>query len=149
MRVAFSGYDGSFELGDRVATRSTVPCGVTSFNGAQGYRVLAGEPARLVLPASPATLRVTSLPAIDRFSGLWLVSPDGRMVDVSPYVPRLPGPVALTIPAIAPEEWKLVRVSSPSEWMALTTGAGALAAIVDVTLTPDERKTVDLEKAGR
>ncbi len=149
MRVAFSGYDGSFELIDRVATRSTVSCGVTSFSGAQGYRVLAGEHATLVLPANPATLRVTSLPAIDRFSGLWLVSPDGRMIDVSPYLPRLPGPVAFTIPALAPEEWKLVRVSSPSEWMALTTGGGALAAIVDVTLRPDERKTMDLEKAGR
>jgi hypothetical protein len=85
---------------------------------------------------------------VDRFSELWLVSPDGRMIEVSQYVPRLPGAVALTIPALAPEAWKLVRVSSPSEWMALTSG-GALAAIVDVTLTPDERKTVDLEKAGR
>jgi hypothetical protein len=149
MRVAFTGYDGSFDLEDRVPSRSTVLCGVTSFSGAQGYRVLAGEHARLVLPANPATLRVTSLPAMDRFSGLWLVSPDGRMIEVSQYVPTLPGAVALTIPALAPEAWKLVRVSSPSEWMALTTGGGALAAIVDVTLTPDERKTVDLEKAGR
>jgi hypothetical protein len=149
MRVAFAGDDGSFDLEDRVPSRSTVLCGVTSFSGAQGYRVLAGEPARLVLPANPASLRVTSLPAMDRFSGLWLVSPDGRMIEVSSYVPRLPGAVALAIPALAPEAWKLVRVSTPAEWMALTTGGGALAPIADVTLTPDERKTVDLEKAGR
>ena len=149
MRVAFTGDDGSFDIGDRVPSRTTVLCGVTSFNGAQGYRVVAGEHATLVLPANPATLRVTSLPAMGRFSGLWLVSRDGRMIEVSPYVPRLPGAVALTIPALAPEAWKLVRVSTPAEWMALTTGGGALAAIVDVTLRPDERKTVDLEKAGR
>jgi len=149
MRLAFTGHDGSFDLQDRVNARSTVLCSVTSFSGAQGYRVVAGEHARLVLPANPATLRVTSLPAMDRFSGLWLVSRDGRVIEVSPYVPRLAGAAALTVPALAPEAWKLVRVSSFSEWMALTAGGGALPGIVDVTLKPNERKTVDLEKAGR
>lgn len=149
IRLAFTGSDGSFEVGDRVPSRSTVLCSVTSFSGAQGYRVVAGDPARLVLPSNPATLRVTSLPAMDRLSGLWLVSRDGRVIDVSPYVPRLPGSLTLSIPALAPEAWKLVRVSSPSEWMALVTGGGAFSGIVDVTLKQDERKTVDLEKAGR
>jgi hypothetical protein len=148
MRLAFTGDDGSFDIGERVP-RSTVLCSVTSFAGAQGYRVVAGEPARLVLPSNPATLRVTSLPELDRFSGLWLVSPDGRVIEVSPYVPRLPGPATLTIPALAPEAWKLVRVSSPLEWMTFARGGGALAGLADVTLTPDERKTVDLKTAGR
>jgi hypothetical protein len=143
MRLAFTGNDGSFDLGARVASRSTVLCSVTSFSGAQGYRVIPGEHARLVLPANPATLRVNNLPAMDRFSGLWLVSRDGRLIEVSPYVPRLPDAGALTIPALAPEGWKLVRVSSPSEWMALTMRGGALAGIIDVTLKPDERKTVE------
>jgi hypothetical protein len=142
-RLAFTGHDGSFDVKDRVASRSTVLCSVTSFSGAQGYRVVAGEHARLVLPANPATLRVRSLPALDRFSGLWLVSRDGRVIEVSAYVPSLPGAVTLTIPALAPEAWKLVRVSSPSEWMGLSIGGGTLPGIVDVTLTPNERKTVD------
>ncbi len=149
MRMAFTGYDGSFDIKGRVASRSTVLCSVTSFSGAQGYRVVAGDYARLVLPANPATLRVLSLPAMERFSGLWLLSRDGRVIEVSPYVPRVASAAALTIPALAPEAWKLVSVSSFSEWMALTTGGGALPGIVDVTLKPDERKTVDLEKTGR
>lgn len=149
MRVAFTRGDGWFDLEGRVASRATVLCSVTSFSGAQGYRVVAGQPARLVLPADSATLRVTSLPEMDRFSGLWLVSRDGRVIEVSPYVPRLPGAVPLTIPALAPEAWKLVRVSTPAEWMALAMGGGALTGIVDVTLKPDEQKTVDLKSAGR
>ncbi len=142
VRLAFTGSDGSFDLRARVPSRSTILCGVTSFSGAQGYRVVAGEPARLVLPSNPAWVRITSLPAMDRFSALWLVSRDGRVIDVSPYVPRLPGAVTLTIPWLAPDAWKLVRVSSPSDWMALITGGGALTPIVDLTLKPDERKTV-------
>ncbi len=149
LRLAFTGNDGSFDIGDRVASRSTVLCSVTSFSGAQGYRVVGGEHARLVLPANPASLRVTALPAMDRFSGLWLVSRDGRLIEVSPFVPRQPGKVALHIPALAPEAWRLVRVSSPSDWMALTTGGATLTAIADVTLKPDEKRTLDLESAER
>lgn len=149
IRKAFTGHDGSFDVGDRVRARSTVLCSVTSFSGAQGYRVVAGEPANLVLPANPAALRVTSLPAMDRFSGLWLVSRDGRVIEVSPYVPRVSGGATLDVPALAPDAWKLVRVSTPSEWMALGMVAGTLPGIVDVTLKPDERKTVDVENAGR
>jgi hypothetical protein len=147
--MAFTGDDGSFELQDRVAGRSTVLCSVTSFHGVQGYRVVAGEPARLVVPSNPASLRVTSLPPMDRFSSLWLVSRDGRLIDVSSYATRAAGPVTLTIPALAPDAWKLVQVSSPTEWMALAGGGGPLPGIADVTLKPNERKTVDLKTTGR
>ncbi|HEY0156686.1 MAG TPA: carboxypeptidase regulatory-like domain-containing protein [Thermoanaerobaculia bacterium] len=149
VRTATTGDDGSFAIEDRAGGRATVPCSVTSFHGAQGYRVVAGEPARLVVPSNPAALHVSSLPAIDRFSSLWLVSRDGRLIDVSSYSSRTPGPVTLTIPALAPDAWKLVRVSSPGDWMALASGGGPLPGIADVTLEPNERKTVDLKTTGR
>lgn len=145
VRLAYTGNDGAFDLGDRVSSRLTILCSVTSFAGAQGYRVVAGDHARLVLPSNASSLTVRSLPEMDRFSGLWLVSRDGRVIEVSSYVPRLPGKVTLRIPALAPDAWKLVRVSSLAEWMALTTGGGGLGEIIDVTLKPDERKTVDLD----
>jgi hypothetical protein len=148
-RWAFTGDDGSFELQDRVAGRSTVLCSVTSFHGVQGYRVVAGEPARLVVPTNPASLRVTSLPPMDRFSSLWLVSRDGRLIDVTSYATRAAGPVTLTIPALAPDAWKLVQVSSPAEWMALAGGGGVLPGITDVMLEPNERKNVELKTRSR
>jgi hypothetical protein len=148
-RWAFSGDDGSFELRDRVAGRTTVLCSVTSFHGVQGYRAVAGEPARLVVPSNPASLRVTSLPPMDRVSSLWLVSRDGRLIDVTSYAPRTPGALTLTIPALAPDAWKLVRVSSAADWMALAAGGGPLPGIADVTLEPNERKTVDLKTTDR
>lgn len=149
LRRTFTGDDGSFGLEDRVAARTPVLCSVTSFHGVQGYRVVAGEPARLVVPSSPASLRVTSLPPMDRFSSLWLVSRDGRLIDVTSYATRMAGPVTLTIPALAPDAWKLVRVSSPAEWIALASGGGPLAGIADVALEPHERKTVDLKTTDR
>ena len=149
LRTAVTGDDGTFSIDERVASRATVLCGVTSVRGAQAYRVVAGEPARLVLPSNPAMLRVTSLPPMDRFSGLWLVSRDGRLLDVSSYAPTVSGPATLTIPALAPDAWKLVRVSSPAEWMALASGGGPLPGIADVMLEPNERKTVDLKTTGR
>jgi hypothetical protein len=145
VRLSYTGNDGSFDLGDRVTSRSTILCSVTAFSGAQGFRVVAGDPARLVLPSNPATLIVRSLPEMDRFSGLWLMSRDGRIIEVSSYAPRLPGAVTLTIPALAPDQWKLVRVSTLAEWMALSTGmGGAPGELVDVTLKPGERRIVDL-----
>ena len=68
---------------------------------------------------------------------------------VSSYAPRVAGPATLTIPALAPDSWKLVRVTSPAEWMALASGGGPLPGIADVILEPNERKTVDLKTTDR
>jgi hypothetical protein len=142
LRIASTESDGSFDLQDRVASRATLLCSVTSFSGAQGFRVVAGDHPRLVLPANPASLRV-SLPAMERFSSLWLISRDGRVIDVSRYVARRAGAVPLTIPALAPDAWKLVRVSTAADLLALMSGGGALPVLADFTLKAEERKIVE------
>jgi hypothetical protein len=148
LRVAFSQSDGSFDVGGRSPNRTMVLCSVTSFSGAQGYRVVPGEPARLVLSPSPASLTVSPLPPVDRFSSLWLMSSDRRLIDVSPYVARTPGDVSLIIPALAPEAWQLVRVTSPGDWLAIASGVGLPTEVATVTLKPNERKIVKLQNSG-
>lgn len=119
--------DGTFSIDGKKISPSSVPCSVTSFSGAQGYRVTPGESADLILPAAPAELQVLSLPPVNRLSTLWLVSQDGRLVDVTAYIQRGSETAMLVIPAVAPDQWKLVRVSSLADWVALTSGAMAVA----------------------
>jgi hypothetical protein len=141
-----SAADGTFTIEGSGSVSSSALCSVTSFFGSDGYRVAAG-PATLMLPALPASLQVLSLPPINRMAALWLVSDDGRLIDVSPYVTSSGGTAVLRVPAVAPSHWKLVRVASLADWVTLTNGsASLLSPIVDVTLNPGDKKTVNLHK---
>ncbi|HEX8407831.1 MAG TPA: carboxypeptidase-like regulatory domain-containing protein [Thermoanaerobaculia bacterium] len=142
--------DGTFRISGQTNPRAAVLCSVTAASGVQGYRVVAGEPADLLLPASPAALQVLSLPPLNRLTSLWLIARDGRLVDVSRYVHSSGTAATLTLSAVAAEPWKLVRVSSLAEWHALATGAGAmLPSLRDITLKPGERARIDLKESDR
>jgi hypothetical protein len=140
--------DGTFSI-ERKAEPGAVPCSVSSFLGVQGYRFVPGETKDLVLPQRPAELRILSLPPVDRLSMLWLVSDDGRLVNVSRYLRPGADSYALTIPALAPGDWTLVRVSSINSWTSLTRGeVSALPAIAAVSLRPGQAKSIDLRDSA-
>jgi hypothetical protein len=146
---ADTGDDGTFSIGGNSATKSAVFCSVNSFAGSQGYRVTPGQPVELLLSAAPAGLRVLALPRVNRLSTLWLVSRDGRLVHVSSFIGDNGTSAVLEIPALAPEAWSLVRVSSLAEWTALANGgASTLPRIGSVSLEAGQRKTIDLATDG-
>jgi hypothetical protein len=141
--VAWSADDGTFKVD---GARGNALCSVTSLFGSDGYRVAAGASANLTLPAKPASLQVVSLPPVNRMATLWLVSEDGRLIDVSPYLRSSGTTATLDVAAIAPQRWKLVRVASVADWVALTGGSAALLApLADVTLEAGQKKLVNLE----
>jgi hypothetical protein len=145
--VVSSADDGTFELGSAGAARSTIPCSVTSYAGADAFRIAGGSPAVFALPARPASVQVLGLPPLPRKASLWLTSEDGRGIDVSPYLRSDESTASLVIPAVAPGRWRLVRAGSVAEWLMLTTGAARmLPAIAVIALEPGEQRTIDLRK---
>ena len=143
--TTIAGDDGSFVIERRPANRNAVFCSVHSFGGVQGYRVTPGQEAELVLPSETSTLEVTGLPPLHRLSTFWLLGEDGRIVDVSPSLRTLGDSTTVLVQALAPGRWKLMRVSSLADWVALTAGGGGLLApVVEVTLEPGGRQRMNV-----
>lgn len=146
---ARTGDDGTFEIGGNTVTTAPVLCSVNSFAGVQGYRVMPGQATELILPAGLAELRIQSLPPVNRLSSLWLVARDGRLVDVSGFMRPNGNTATLEIRALAPDEWRLVRVASLADWAALAGGASSsLRTLARVSLEPGQRKTIDFSEGG-
>ncbi|HET7435992.1 MAG TPA: carboxypeptidase-like regulatory domain-containing protein [Thermoanaerobaculia bacterium] len=135
---AFTSDDGTFDLSADASMSRAALCAVTSFVGADAFRV-ASSPVTLSLPATPGTLEVNHLPPINRYESLWLLAPDGRLLDVTPFVLGS----SMTIPALAPNRWRLVRVRNLPDWLALTSGA-PLPAIVTALVEPGKRVSLDV-----
>jgi hypothetical protein len=142
--AALTSEDGTFSIPRQPSGRGPVLCGVSSFSGVQAYRVNPGTDAELVLPAETASLQLVSLPPLHRLSTLWLASPDGRLAEVSEYVRGTAASPVLSIPAMAAGRWKLVRVSSLGEWLALTNGGGMLTPLAEVSLNPGDRQRLEV-----
>lgn len=144
LETATTADDGTFSI-EHDAGPSPVFCSVNSSFGAQGFRVAPGEMRELVLPERTGRLRIASLPRSNRMQMLWLIAKDGRLVNVSRYIRPGSETDSLEVPALAPDDWTLVRISSTTNLAALTRGAAtALPTIATVSLGPGQTKSIDL-----
>lgn len=135
--------DGTFRF-ETTADGVSARCGVLSSIGTQAYRVIMRQDSDLVISQPSAELLVSSLPAVTRVTSLWLVATDGRLLDATPFVRTAGATVTLMIPSLAPDTYRLVRVESLRDWVALTTGGGTVPTLAEFTLRPGEKHHVDV-----
>jgi hypothetical protein len=133
--------EGKFSIDAPVPAPQLARCGATAPDGAiQPFRLSPDTPASVVLAPAPARLAVT-WPAAQR-GALWLADADGGLVDLTLWMSRSLGSHAFVIPALAPGEWRLVRVASVADWLNLAE-RGSATTLATVTLAPADDKSIN------
>lgn len=114
------------------------------------FRAIPGRSLSLSLPASTAAVRFPEWPLYSDREALWLVAPDGRAVSlgtVATKIGRFGAP--LDIPALAAGSWKVVRVLSRADRLALASGmAASLSGLAEIALRANARETIHLRDAS-
>jgi hypothetical protein len=122
-------------------------CSVTGPMGTvDAFKATVGQPMDVNVPAATGTLRIPDWGARKSPEVFWLVAPDGRVISLSAVATKI-GRFAspLIIPALAAGRWKVVRIESLPQWMALGSGlAGSLHSFAEVALNAGATETIQL-----
>jgi len=111
-------------------------------------RMTPGQRSDFTVSGATASLRIPNWGELHDPDRYWLVTPDGRPVSLS-AVARLLGQSrrSLAIPALAAGRWKVVRVESLQQWLALANGLGAaLPAEAEVSLRAGTDESIQLNR---
>jgi hypothetical protein len=134
--------DGRFSIDLAPPLPPVARCGVAIADGSvQGFKMAPDSKAEVVtLNDATAALHITGS-AKDR-SALWLVDSEGDAVDLSRWMTRSE---SFLLPALAAGAWKIVRVGTLADWIALGQG-GSLAPVAEISLGAGERKSIDVSQ---
>jgi hypothetical protein len=144
---ADSDSEGAFSI-DLIAPPP--PSALCSVIGPMGtvdaFKSIPGQPVEITVPGATAVLQLPDWSEHGNPAMVWLVAPDGRVISlntVAMTIARFGSP--LTIPALAAGRWKVVRVQSLPQWLALADGMGvSLPALADFTLRAGTTETIHL-----
>jgi hypothetical protein len=120
-------------------------CSVTAATGAvDAFRVRSGDRLDATFAPATAALVVEDWSARWSSGAFWLASPEGRVISLSAVASslgRAGGP--LRIAAMPAGRWKVVRVVTFAQWLALCRGfADSLPAVTDVALEAGALTTI-------
>lgn len=119
---------------------------VPSWGIVDAFKATTGAAADVQLPSATATLSIADWGLWYRPETFWLAAPDGRVIRLSSIAEtiRFSGPL-LQIPALATGHWKVIRIQSIPEWVALLTGqSAAMTAVAEVSLEPGSSRTIHI-----
>jgi hypothetical protein len=146
---ALSDTEGRYVIELIPPVQSPALCTVISPTGAvDAVRMVPGEEAAVTVPAATATLLIPDSGMAGGPEAYWLVAPDGRPVSLGAVAQRLGQTRAgLSVPALAAGRWRLVRIDSLQQRLALANGLGAsLQSIAEVDLRAGGRETMEINK---
>src|SRR6185436_16857841 len=109
------------------------------------FQLTPATPADIVLAPSPARLTV-AWPTNQR-GALWLADASGGLLDLTLWMSRSLGTHSFLMPALAPGEWRLLRVRSMADWLSLAERDTA-QTLATVTLAPADNKSINAEPAS-
>lgn len=139
--------EGRFSIALSPPSPAALYCGVTSESGHIGAYLLSPSSADLVLPAETGALTIPDWGEKAARDGFWLVARDGRMFNLSWFTAKAGGPSgALTVPHVPAGSWKIVRITSPDDWVRLASAGGnALSPVAEFRIEEGEMETVHLD----
>lgn len=142
-----AGWEGKFTIDLNAPAPSSAFCSVTGPMGTvDSFKATPGQPIDVSVPPATGTLRIPDWGTRKSPDAFWLVAPDGRVISLSAVATRI-GRFAspLTIPALAAGRWKVVRIESLSQWLALGSGmAGSLPTVAEIALNAGATETIQL-----
>lgn len=134
--------DGRFTLDLAPPAPPFARCAVVTADGfVQGVRLSSGTVSDVTVSARSGSLRI-SWPK--HFAGsLWLADAEGGVVDLSRWFAQGASARSFELPALAAGRWKVIRVLTLADWVALGNGNDP-APLAAVTLDAGNRKSIDL-----
>ena len=139
--------DGNFVIDTYSKSPLPVQCGAVAPAGiVTAFKAIAGQHIDVQLPTMTATLRIKDWARFYNPETFWLVAADGaavRIASVAEIVGR--SGELLQIPAVAAGRWRVVRVQSIPQWVALAAGqSAALPTVADIELKPGAAETIQV-----
>jgi hypothetical protein len=110
------------------------------------FKAVPGQKINLSVSGARGVLQIADWPEYRDPDAAWLIAQDGRVISlrtVASKIGQFGSP--LTIPGLAAGVWKVVRVDSLSQWLALVGGMGlSLPAVEQITLRGGATETIYL-----
>jgi len=143
--------DGKFRVDTYSELSAPALCSVLAPSGvADAFKAMPGDAAAVQLRSSTGTLRIADWAKSYSPGAFWLATSDGRVINLSSMaeVAGRFGP-PLQIPALAAGHWKVIRLQSISQWVALAMGrGGVLPAVAEVDLDAGAAQTIHVYDAA-
>lgn len=138
--------DGRFTIQLAAKPAGPVLCSVVAPSGEiDAFTPTPDRPVVVQLPAATARLRISDWGRQYNAEVFWLAAPDGRAISLSAIAEALPrSGTSLELPALAAGRWKLIRLQSLSQWVALVGGQGTMLPGAEVTLQEGETESVSI-----
>lgn len=110
------------------------------------FRSVPGHQANLSVSGATGRLHISDWVEYRNPDNTWLVAQDGRVISLSAVAVKIGQfGTALSIPALAAGSWKVVRIDSLRDWVALAGGLGmSLPTVAEVTLRSGGFETIHL-----
>ena len=138
---------GEFSVDLNDPPPATALCAAVTISGAvHAFDATPGETVDVRLPADTGALQVADWGERRPDETFWLAGPEGRVIKLATVASRIGRfGLPLTIPALAVGRWKVVRVESAGQWLALGRGLGAsLPAVAEVTVSRGATQVIQL-----
>jgi hypothetical protein len=143
--------DGKFTVDAYSELSAPALCSVIAPSGVvDAFKAMSGDGAAVQLPSSTGVLRINDWAKWYNPGAFWLAAPDGRVISLSAVaeVASRFGP-PLQIPALAAGHWKVIRLQSIPQWVALALGrGGALPAVAEVNLDAGAAQSIHVYDAA-
>lgn len=138
--------DGAFEIAVGSPAPPEAFCSaVSSIGAADVFRATPGQRADLTMPAATGRVQLADWANDRGGQDTWLVTPDGRAISLAAVAAKVPRRDSSLEIALRPGAWKLVRVTSTAERLAMARGgSAALPAIADVALRAGATEKIHL-----
>jgi hypothetical protein len=137
--------DGKFRVDTYSELSAPALCSVVTPSGVvDAFKAMPGDDAAVQLASSTGALRISDWATSYSPGAFWLATSDGRVISLSALaeVAGRFGP-PLQIPALAAGHWKVIRLQSVTQWVALAMGHGnALPGNADVDLEGGAAKSI-------
>lgn len=141
--------DGHFTIQLAAQPAGPVLCSVVAPSGeVDAFTARPLRPVVVQLPSATARLQISDWGRQYNPEVFWLAAPDGRVISLSAVAETLPhSRTSLQLPALAAGHWKLIRLQSLPQWVALVKGQGAmLPAAAEITLQAGGTERVSIGK---
>jgi hypothetical protein len=136
--------EGAFSIPLFAPPATSVLCAVVSPTGSvDAFRTTPGERGNFTMGGATGTLRIAAWAQMRDRDDYWLVSPDGRPISLSTVATAFGQSRTMMIPALAAGRWKLIRVETLQQWLALGSGLGAsISADAEFTVRTGATETI-------
>lgn len=144
---AVSDADGTFSIQLIAPLPQFALCSIVGPGGqVDAARAIPAKRLDFTMPGTTGTLRISNLDKARDMDQLWLLTPDGRAVSLRAASMNLGQfGTTLTIPSLVTGLWKVIRLDSRAQWLALATGLGAsLQSVAEITLRPGTTESIQL-----